>query len=69
MAVKVDGASGVFYVNGSPAGTFPAPGGSTTNTLPLWIGALHTPPSGMGHCEIGLDEVKLGTVNPIYSGQ
>ncbi|WP_199489933.1 LamG-like jellyroll fold domain-containing protein [Meiothermus sp. QL-1] len=69
VAVKVDGASGVFYVNGNPAGTFAAPGGSTINTLPLWIGALHTPPGGMGHCEIGLDEVKIGTINPIYSGQ
>jgi len=69
VAVKVDGTSGVFYVNGSPAGTFTAPAGATTNSLLLWLGALHTPPAGQFHCELGLDEVKVGTINPIYSGQ
>ncbi|WP_027883390.1 LamG domain-containing protein [Meiothermus rufus] len=68
VAVKVDGTSGVFFVNGNPAGTFTAPTGSTNNPLPLWIGALHTPPSGF-HCEIALDELRVGKVNPIYSGQ
>jgi len=67
VAVKVDGGNGVFYVNGNPAGTFTAPSGSTSNTLPLWLGALHTPPSGLFHCEIGLDEVKLEKINPTFS--
>ncbi|WP_243094894.1 LamG domain-containing protein [Thermus thalpophilus] len=69
VAVKVDGTSGTFYVNGAPAGTFTAPGGATSNALPLWLGALHTPPAGFFHCEVGLDEVKVGYVNPIFSGQ
>ncbi len=69
VAVKVDGTSGVFYVNGSPAGTFTAPSGSTSNTLPLWIGALHSAPTGLYHCEIALDELKVGKVNPTFSGQ
>jgi len=70
VAVKVDGPNGVFYVNGSPAGTFTAPSGSTSNNLPLWLGALHTPPSGLSlHCEIGLDEVKIDRINPPYSTQ
>jgi len=70
VAVKVDGTSGVFYVNGSPAGTFTAPSGSISNNLPLWLGALHTPPSGLSlHCEIGLDEVKIGKINPTFSTQ
>lgn len=69
VAVKVDGTSGAFYVNGNLAGTFSAPSGSTTNTLPLWIGALHTAPTGLNHCEIALDELKVGKVNPIFSGQ
>ncbi len=69
VAVKVDGTSGAFYVNGAPAGAFTAPAGSTSNALPLWIGALHTAPTGLYHCEIALDELKVGTVNPIFSGQ
>ncbi|AEV15322.1 hypothetical protein TCCBUS3UF1_2730 [Thermus sp. CCB_US3_UF1] len=69
VAVKVDGNSGSFTVNGAPAGTFAAPSGSTTNSLDLWLGALHTPPSGKVHCEIALDEVKVGRVNPMFSGQ
>lgn len=69
VAVKVDGTSGAFYVNGNPAGTFTAPAGSTSNALPLWIGALHSAPTGLYPCEIGLDELRVGTVNPSYSGQ
>jgi hypothetical protein len=70
VAVKVDGTSGTFYVNGNLAGTFTAPSGSTSNTVPLWLGALHTPPAGgVIHCEIALDEVKVGKVNPTFSGQ
>ncbi len=69
VAVKVDGTSGTFYVNGNPAGTFTAPSGATANTLPLRIGAVHTAPAGLYHCEIGLDELKVGKVNPIYSTQ
>ncbi|RIH89692.1 Concanavalin A-like lectin/glucanases superfamily protein [Calidithermus roseus] len=68
VAVKVDGTNGAFYVNGSPAGTFTAPSGVTNNTLPLWLGALHTQPSGL-FCEVALDEIKIGTINPSYSGQ
>ena len=67
VAVKVDGTSGAFYVNGNLAGTFSAPSGSTTNTLPLWIGALHTAPTGLNHCEIALDELRVGKLNPVFS--
>lgn len=69
VAVKVDGTSGTFYVNGNPAGTFTAPAGTTANTLPLWIGAVHTAPAGLFPCEIALDELRVGRVNSTFSGQ
>lgn len=69
VGVKVDGTNGVFYVNGTPAGAFTASSGTTANVLPLWIGALHTPPPGLFHCEVALDEVRIGKVNPVFSGQ
>lgn len=62
VQVKVDGTMGSFFVNGTPAGTFTAPTGSLANSTPLWIGALHEPPPGMGHCEIALDEVRLDKI-------
>ena len=37
---------------------FTAPTG-LANSTPLWMGALHTPLPGMGHCEIALDGVRL----------
>ncbi len=69
VAVTLDGPYSSFKVNGSPAGTFTAPTGTTTNNLELWLGALHTAPTGLYHCEIALDDVILGELNPTYSQQ
>lgn len=68
VRVKVDGTMGSFFVNGTLAGTFTAPT-RLANSTPLWIGALHTPPPGMGHCEIALDEVRLDEIPAQFSGQ
>lgn len=69
VAVTLDGPYSSFKVNGNPAGTFIAPAGTTTNNLELWLGALHTAPPGLYHCEIALDDVILGELNPTYSQQ
>lgn len=69
VAVTLDGPYSAFRVNGAPAGTFSAPSGTTTNNLELWLGALHTPPPGLFHCEIALDEVMLGKLSPTSSQQ
>ena len=69
VAVTLDGPYSNFKVNGNPAGTFTAPAGATANNLELWLGALHTAPTGLYHCEIALDEVILGKLNPTYSQQ
>lgn len=49
-------AAGVFYVNGSPAGTFSPPAGSVTNSLSMQIGRMRLPG---GTCEIAIDELEL----------
>lgn len=67
VRVRVDGTLGAFFVNGNAAGTFTAPTG-LGNTIPLWMGAMHQPPSGL-HCEIALDKVRLDEIPPGFSGQ
>ena len=58
LAVTVDRTSGIgtFYINGSPSGTFTPPPGTVTNTVPMWIGELHTPGA---RCEIAIDELEI----------
>jgi uncharacterized repeat protein (TIGR01451 family) len=58
LALTVDRTSGIgtFYINGSSAGTFAPPPGTVTNTVPMWIGELHTPG---GRCEIAIDELEI----------
>ncbi|WP_337845625.1 LamG-like jellyroll fold domain-containing protein [Thermus sp.] len=68
VRLKVDGTLGAFFVNGTPAGTFTAPTG-LSNTIPLWMGAMHQAPSGLYYCEIGLDEVRLDKIPGQWSGQ
>jgi hypothetical protein len=63
VAVKVGVGSSntvTIFINGTPDGTFTVPSTNVANSLPLWIGALHTPPSGQLHMEIALDDVKVG---------
>lgn len=69
VSVTLDGPYSSFKINGNPAGTFTAPSGTTNNTLELWLGALHTPPTGLFSCEIALDEVAIGKLQPTYSQQ
>jgi len=68
VKVRVDGTLGTFFVNGSPAGTFTAPTG-LSNNIPLWMGAMHQAPSGMLHCEIALDDIRLDEIPAGWSGQ
>jgi hypothetical protein len=49
-----------IFINGTPDATYNVPSTNVANSLPLWIGALHTPPSGQLHMEIALDDVKVG---------
>ncbi|WP_423441031.1 LamG-like jellyroll fold domain-containing protein [Limisphaera sp. VF-2] len=58
VAVTVDATSGqgVFYINGTAAGTFTVPAGSAANTLPMLIGETRLPG---GRCEIAIDELEL----------
>lgn len=69
VAVTLDGPYSSFKVNGSPAGTFTAPSGTINNSVELWIGALQTAPTGLNHCEIAVDEVKIGKLNSTSSQQ
>jgi uncharacterized repeat protein (TIGR01451 family) len=58
VAVTVNRATGfgVFYINGSASGTFTPPPGTVTNTVPMWIGKLH---SQGNRCEIAVDELEI----------
>jgi hypothetical protein len=59
VAVTVDlttGGVSTFYINGMPAGTFTAPGGSITNALNMLIGDYRVPGT---ICEIAIDELEL----------
>ncbi|CUU35784.1 MAG: LamG domain-containing protein [Armatimonadetes bacterium] len=59
VSVNLSAGTGVFLINGNPAGSFtfaPPSTPSLLSPLALWIGAAHTHPTAMW-CEIGLDEV------------
>lgn len=56
VTVQRSPAAGVFYINGSPAGTFTPPAGTVSNALAMWIGETRIPG---GRCEIAVDELEL----------
>ncbi len=58
VAVSIDYPTGVgvFYINGTPAGSFTPPAESITNAAPLRIGTVASPAA---LCEVALDEVQI----------